>query len=227
MRLLVSLALLAFAVPAHAQDMSADTGSILRRPAPAAFDGSAKGGVKVRAALDQFAYCIFDRRRGQTLAALRLASGSEQQDKALASLARSECVSAGILSFDAQLFRGSLYKALVREHFADSDAALPQTQIDFAKQTEAQSGGEKVLANAQLLNFGGCVAHLDPRNVRLAVLGPAGSPSEAAAFSALSPNLGQCLPQDVTLKFDKTILLGLLAEAYYREATLQPPSEAN
>jgi len=51
----------------------------------------------------------------------------------------------------------------------------------------------------------------------LAILSTAGSPNENDAMAALANVYGQCLYEDNTLRFSKGSLIGLLAEAYYRD----------
>jgi hypothetical protein len=201
---------------AAAQDV--ETGHIIPTTNPARIEeGSHVNGDAARRTIDQFAACTLQRQPQGSMHALGLPSGSLEQERALARLADGECLSAGELRFPPSVVRGSFYTALVRKKYAREAAGLPAAPVDFAAgMTEATD--PPVSGTAQLLNFAACVNHHDPEHARQAVIGPAGSAEESAAMAALAPVYGQCLRQGSSLQFSKTSLIGLLAEAYYREA---------
>lgn len=176
--------------------------------------------------IDQFAACLLGRQRKPALQALTLPSGSLEQSKALGSLGAKECIASGELHFGAWTFRGSLYTALVRAQFGRKAASLGPEPVDFTKQPLPGSENPPVPEVAALLNFASCIVHKDPENARDAVIATAGSPKEDAAMAALAKVYGQCLYEDQTLRFSKGSLIGLLAEAYYREGNASAQSSA-
>lgn len=205
------------ASPSHAQGVSADAPTILPRTKPASFDheGTFKGDV-AREAIDEFGACLVGRRRRPVLDALALPSGSLEQTKALGKIRAQECIASGQMHFSASVFRGSLYTALVRKQFGRQAPALGPVPVDFTKQPPGNES-PPIPEVAGLLNFASCVVHKDPASARDAIISTAGSPTEDAAMAELSKVYGQCLYSDQTFRFSKADLIGLLAEAYYRE----------
>lgn len=192
--------------------------TILPQTKPATFDRAGQStGDSARRTFDQYAACLLGRWRKPVLEVLALPSGSFQQNQALSSLIKSECLDGGSMRFSSPIFRGSLYTALVRAQFARNPATLGPEPVDFTK--EPLPGGDSPPAPdvAELLNFASCVVHKDLENARDAIVAAAGSPKEDAAMVALAKVYGLCLYSDQTLKFSKGSLIGLLAEAYYRE----------
>jgi hypothetical protein len=63
-------------------------------------------------------------------------------------------------------------------------------------------------------------------NARNAILSTAGSPNEEDAMAALTKVYGQCLHEDDTVRLSKGGLIGLLAEAYYRDGIALPEFSA-
>jgi hypothetical protein len=212
------LVALVSASPAGGQSTSTDTPSIIPRAKPATFDheGTFKGDV-ARATIDEFAACLLGRRRKPVLTALALPSGSLDQTKALGRIRASECIASGELHFSASIFRGSLYTALVRSQFGRKTPSLGPEPVDYSRQPPP--GSETPIPEvAGLLNFASCVIHKDPESARDAIIATAGPPTEDAALAALAKVHGQCLYSDQTLRVSKGDLIGLLAEAYYRES---------
>ena len=202
--------------------------SIIPRPDPATFNREGKiTGDEVRRIIDKFAACTLGRRRMLVLEALALPSGSTEQDEALAKLMKSDCLAPGNLHFSAVSFRGSLYKALVRARFARKPAPFGPEPVDYMKQPLLGVESPPIQPVAQLLSFASCVIHKDPGNARDAVVSAAGSPKEDAAMAELAKVYGQCLFTDQKFRFSKEILIGLLAEAYYREANASAQGSGN
>ena len=201
--------------------------TILPQTKPATFDreGVIKGD-SARRTFDDYAACLLGRRRKPVLEVLALPSGSFEQNKAFLSLTKSECLDGGTIRFSAPIFRGSLYTALVRAQFARKPATLAPEPMDFTKQPIPAGESPPVPDVAELLNFASCVIHKDPENARDAIVASAGSPKEDAAMVALAKVYGLCLYADQTLRFSKGSLIGLLAEAYYREGNAVAQSPA-
>lgn len=185
------------------------------RLATAEREGTVSGDL-ARKTMDQFAACVLDRRRKPVLNALALPSDSAEQNKLFGKLAKTECIASAQLRYNGPAFRGSLYKALVRTQFGRKDIfAAPSP--DASSQLPGEPG---------LLKFASCVIHKDPVNARAAILSTAGSPNEDDAMAALANVYGQCLYEDDTVRLSKGGLIGLLAEAYYRDGNALAVSSA-
>ena len=144
-------------------------------------------------------------------------SDSPEQNKIFGQLAKTECIASAELHFNGPAFRGSLYKALVRKKFGRKEVfPAPATGAD-AQQATPEGNATRFLGETGLLKFASCVIHKDPANARVAILSTAGSQNEDDAMAALANVYGQCLYEDNTLRFSKGRLIGLLAEAYYRD----------
>jgi len=192
--------------------------SIIPREGPATVDreGTSSGDI-ARKTMDQFAACVLDRRRKPVLEALALPSDSPEQNKLFGYLAKTECIASAELRYNGPAFRGSLYKALVRKQFGRKEV-FPAPAPGASSQTTPEGNGTRFLGETGVLKFASCVIHKDPANARDAILSTAGSPKENDAMAALANVYGQCLYEDNTLRFGKGRLIGLLAEAYYRDA---------
>lgn len=229
MKIITAVIVFALTVPAlaGAQSVSTDSPTILKRAKPASFDheGTFRGDV-ARDTIDEFGACLLGRRRKPVLQALAMPSGSLEQTKALGSIRAKECIASGDLRFSASTFRGSLYTALVRTQFGRTAPALGPEPVDYAKQPPQGSENPPIPEIAPLLNFASCVVHKDPANARDAIVATAGSPREDAALAALAEVYGRCLYSDQTFRFSKGDLIGLLAEAYYRESNARVLSSA-
>jgi hypothetical protein len=187
------------------------------RPASADREGSFSGDI-ARKVMDQFAACVLDRRRKPVLEALAMPSDSAEQNERFRYLAKTECIASAQLRYNGPAFRGSLYKALVRKQFGRKEV-FPAPAPGTSSQTLPEENGTRLLGETGILKFASCVIHKDPANARVAILATAGSPNEDDAMAALANVYGLCLYEDDTLRFGKGRLIGLLAEAYYRDAS--------
>lgn len=193
--------------------------TILPHPEAATADreGVSKGD-SARRTMDAYAKCVLGRKRALVLEALALPSGSLEQGQALSKLVSNDCIDSAELQFNAPVFLGSFYTALVRAKFARKDVSFRPEPVDYSKQPLPEGSSPPIPPVAQLLNFASCVIHKDSVNARDAIVAAAGSPKENAAMAELSKVYGQCLYSDQSLRFSKATLKGVLAEAYYREA---------
>ncbi|MEO8064470.1 MAG: hypothetical protein ABI821_17165 [Pseudomonadota bacterium] len=194
--------------------------TILPHPDPASVEREGVNkGDSARRTMDAYAKCMLGRRRALVFEALALPSGSMEQGNALGKLVGSECIASGELRFNAPAFLGSFYTSLVRAQFARKAPSFGPEPVDYTKQPIAGADSPLVPPNAELLNFASCVIHKDAVNARDAIVAAAGSPKEVAATNELAKVYGQCLYADQEFRFSKGSLIGLLAEAYYREGT--------
>lgn len=191
------------------------------RPATADREGKFTGDL-ARKVMDQFAACVLDRKRKLVMQALAMPSDSPEQNELFGKFARVDCIASAELRFSGPGFRGSLYKALVRKQFGRREIfAAPAPGASAEAVPDAN--GRRVSGEPGYLKFASCVIHSDPANARDAILSTAGSPNEDAAVVALQKVYGQCLYEDDTLQLPKAMLLGFLAEAYYRDGNAAAP----
>jgi hypothetical protein len=183
-------------------------------------------GDHARKTMDQFAACVLDRRRKMVLEALSMPSDSPEQNKLFGLLSKTECIASAQLYFNGPSFRGSLYKALVSKQFGRKEVSLTEVISPGNQQAIPQGNGARSLGEAGLLKFASCVVHKDPQSARDAILSTAGSEKEDQAMTALANVYGQCLYEDSTLRFSRGSLIGLLAEAYYRDGNASAEKSA-
>ncbi|HEX8215026.1 MAG TPA: hypothetical protein VF582_06090 [Allosphingosinicella sp.] len=69
-----------------------------------------------------------------------------------------------------------------------------------------------------LRSFADCVVRADPPASHKLLLTDIGAEREQAAFKALMPVFGNCLPRGNALTFSKPVLRGLIAEIAFRLA---------
>ncbi len=191
--------------------------SIIPRERPATGDREGTfTGDPFRKVMDQFAACVLDMRRKRVMQALALPADSPEQNKLFSGLSKTQCTYNTQIHFSGPTFRGSLYKALVRKDLGRKDVF---TAAEPGAQTTPAANKGTFLDETDPLKFASCVVHLDPEHARDAILSTAGSDMEEEAMTALSKVYGQCLYKGEILHLSKGGIIGLLAEAYYRDAT--------
>ena len=97
----------------------------------------------------------------------------------------------------------------------------PQTDAPVFKMPDPealQRLDPNVRAPIVFIQIGECAARANPAGVTALLAADAGSPEERAAFSALVPSIGACVPGGVDLRMPKLLLRGYLAEGAYRAA---------
>lgn len=136
------------------------------------------------------------------------------------------CIGDGILGFNPGILRASLYTALYIDGFGRAAGPLAGEPIDYRHDAAGQDADA---ANRYVVmrRFAECVVRADPAAARETVVAPIGSGREDAAYAALAPHLGPCLPQGSNIRFGRTALSGLLAEVLYRLSTTAPSVAGN
>lgn len=195
-----------------------DTGSHLRfERAKTPTNDDMSEADKYRSVLNQFAACVLKVRRREV--ALALESGRNEHavdDKLRSILLRERCLEEGAIKFQGDLFRGALYTSLYREDYSKNKPVFNSSGAPI----RAWMGYniQMYKANIFLLGFADCVASADPENSRKLVLGPTAGKEEREAYNSLLPAFSPCMPKGADIKFSKTALFGLIAEALYLRA---------
>ena len=196
------------------------TGSIVHNNARATFtDGQNQTGDDARNNLDQMAACLFSKHEGEIKRALALPDDTKGQNDALAPATFNECIANLEIRFPMSALRDGFYKALIRKEFMGRAVKFPVDLVDFSVTDAAlPRSTSATVHHGKLLNFAECVVKAAPEDARALVLSAAGSKRETAAIATLTPTFGPCMSPGVSIKFNKGMLVGLIAEAYYRWA---------
>ena len=140
------------------------------------------------------------------------------------------------MKFPLDTMRYALADALVRKEFSlvappslKNAGAIDQPDFDDAKyqpkpgkQAKKKELDElaekriKRLALIYLAQYGECVVRAAPDQSRTLLLATPDTPEESAAFAALKPELGGCVVEGQSLKFNKATLRGTIAMNFYR-----------
>jgi hypothetical protein len=200
---------------ASAQDMQ--TGHVIRQAERAKIEkeGSSRGEAAWRTVV-AFSECTLAKHRNDVAAWLR----KPDDRKALNRLIDEECLDDGELQFAHNIIRGGLYTAMYRRDFRRESAPLILAPLDVS-QVATATGDPTFQDLVTLLTFADCIVRRDVPSARNLVLAVPGTERAASSFQQLSRHFQVCLTQGSQLKFSKTILVGLIAEALYRESATQ------
>lgn len=203
------------------------TGSRVSHQAPAdpARLASASPVEKARVMMNDFALCHATRGRKkieqinakQPVPVL----AAQQYDNLLSGT--SDCLTNSSLSFNAEIFSGASFLAMLRLDYRQADRVPALHSVDYMKLADvvAPEGRQYVATRS----FAQCVVMAAPRETAALLFSRELSKSEDEAFASVSPHLGPCLAAGQEVKFSRTIIYGLLAEAMYRAAKAQPATE--
>ena len=193
-----------------------DLGSNVTRPKRAEIpNGYYTKEQRGRLVMREFARCTFATSPAKVAAVAMLPPGADVAG--LRELAQRDCLSEGIVGFDFALYRGTLFGEMYRRHEAIGGKSwtYPVSPINLnAAPNEGDSAQIKL--NYFLLSLTDCVIAKNAEAVRAVVLQPVGSKAQEAAFSAIIPQLGPCLPQGKTITFNRTSLEMGFGEYMYR-----------
>ena len=126
------------------------------------------------------------------------------------------------IRFNGDLLRGAVFKAF----YARDHKALPPITVvaspwaaDFLGNSAVGAADQSVYVT--LRNLGQCMVEAEPAAVHALLLSDAGTAAEASAFQQISPKIGGCLAEGVSIQLSRAILVGILAEVSQR---LAPPA---
>lgn len=124
----------------------------------------------------------------------------------------SEMSDTRLVTFPHDVLRGALAEALLRKE-RDAAAALPALPLarDYARPWFAQT-----TRNVAVDEMGSCVADTNPGGVISLLSVRVYAKDEGPLFSALMPNLAQCLRANAKLQANRPSLRAALAEALYQ-----------
>lgn len=180
-------------------------------PAPKSAKGNFKPGTNDAEILAHIvARCVVDTRRARAAEIVNLPFRSKEQATAASRLTGGEEKCMGRVSGKLTFNTDMLVMGMAEELFLKS-----HKRADI--KTVIESGNGFVARNS-LEEIGLCVARADSVAARAVLETPPGTDRENAAIRAVVPVLGPCVPDGVTLKFDKLFIRGLIALALYHSA---------
>lgn len=199
------------AVPAGAQD----TGSLVRSDLGQMPENGDKI-TRARQGMLNFAACLVARKQNAVKAYLAdTAPYSVEANNVAKRLAKEDCLDGGLV-FEEAVFRAASYEALYKARFGRAQpgdlTALPV--VDYVYGTNPIDDGDR--QSVALRRFADCVTRAAPGEVHSLMLSRPASALENEAMRTLMPRLSGCLVKDVTLKFSKVQLRGVLGETLYR-----------
>jgi hypothetical protein len=170
-----------------------------------------------RSVMHDFAKCVLKRSRPAVDAYLATYSGSKPARAFAARLATDKCLNGGNLNFNEALLRASIYNILYVSEFPP--APLPNLKdvepIDYTQPAGIESYGDP-RAQALLRQFADCVVRAKSSEAHALMFTKVGSVPEARVFDSMQPSLAPCMTKDVTVKFSRSVLRGIIAEVLYR-----------
>jgi hypothetical protein len=194
----------------------AQTGTLINNHPAEIQDGDDGNQNAARRVTNDYAQCLV-RKYGRLTERAVAGPASEKSAKLLSNLASPQCLSSGELRMPQALMRGAVFRALYIRAYGRAAPANQPVVVDFA--AELIPGDELSRRMSALLPVASCVAHGNPDATRAFILAQTAAKAEQAAIEALRPALSACLPAQVTLRFSKAVLQGMLAEAVYREVS--------
>jgi len=169
----------------------------------------------------QFSKCLLRKpwRKTAAMNYLALPNGDPEQGKRGLALTSSGCVPSGTsqMRFQSRMFRNSIFSALYAKYFRKEEPKnlVTKPPLDFKLEfNEVRAPVSKL--ELAVRNFGDCVSRRNADEVHSLLLTPIHSNKEKESISAIMPDLSACLTDGVQLKFSRTVIRGILAEAMYK-----------
>lgn len=222
-RFLTLISLLALVnSPVWAQpSLEAETGSQIRRPAPARIgDRILTDEERSRDMMNKFARCIVDRAPKEVALAIALPAGDD--GAAFARASQDDCLANATMRFSPAVIRGAVFGELVRRvERGDRSVTtrFPVPTLDLAAPVPPESNA-RGRTNWFLMWISDCIAKSHAAEMRTIVTSTAASGTQEQAYAAVVPAIGPCVPEGQTLRFSKAVIEGGFSEYLYR--TLPP-----
>lgn len=217
MRMLPLLAVLALPSPAIAQLSPAFPEA--SRAAEIKKVGSSSGDA-ARSTMNAFARCMLKSRRNLVMTWLHRSPDQVGTNEALHEIMYPRCLDDGRLQFQGNIFRGSVFTSLYQQEFGRKAPQLTPVAVS-AEEVPIAGQNPTFQQFSTQLQFADCVVRRDPQSAREIVLGKPGSPEEREHFQRLATQFPLCLANGSQMKFSKTVLAGLVAEALYQASGLR------
>lgn len=171
---------------------------------------------KGRAAVVDFAQCLYDSDKGGARRVLSSGPGAPLKS-AVVAFANGQCWLRGFVSFRPSALQGGLFVVAYRDQFRSKSSEMLPEPIDYGAiartVNEAQSG-----PYVALRRFGECVARSNPNAAHALAISDIASNAEAQAFADVSPALSVCLDSGRTVTLTKEVVKYTISEVLYRHA---------
>lgn len=154
--------------------------------------------------------CVADTRRVRAAEIVKLPFRSKEQVTAASRLIGGEEKCMGSVSVELTFNTDMLVMGMAEELFL---ASYKRADINAVIES-----GKGFVARDNLEDIGLCVARANPAAAKALLETPPGTARENAAFRAVVPLLGPCVPAGATLIFKKTVIRGSIAIALYNSA---------
>ncbi len=194
---------------------SAQTGTLINNHPAEVRDGDDRDQNAARRITNDFGQCVVHK-YGRLAERSVAGSASASSARLMTSLATPECLTHGELHMPQTLMRGAIFRALYIRNYGRVAPVGQRVAVDYVAGMIPGDGLSQQMAG--LLPIASCVAQANPEASRAFVLANVATTAEQAAITALRPALANCLPAQLTIRFSKAVLQGMLAEALYREA---------
>ena len=221
--LLFAASVLTLAAPLAAQSVSErETGSRIARPAPARnADRVLNEEQRGRDMMNQLARCAIDMQPKAIAAAIVLEPGPDRD--VLAKAATGECLEYGEMRFSGQIMRGAVFSELYRRAEASGGALLPKFRVSPPDLSKVPSTENPAAAtNWFLLWVSDCLAKTNRSDMHTILKSRTATSAQRAAYAAIIPAIGPCVPEGQTMTFSRVMLEGGFGEYLYR--TLPAPA---
>ena len=170
--------------------------------------------------LHDFGTCLA-RDRSKAGALLAAVPGTAREGQVMVDLIKKGCPDIDEFTLDTALLRGIVAEAMFERDFGalDARARRPAVAVFVAPSGDQLAGLPRGAQHSVgMIAYARCVLDQAPQQTMALFRTAPGSAGEGAAFSALGPTLGPCLPEGMKVEFTRPQLRGALAEAAYRAA---------
>jgi hypothetical protein len=189
-----------------------------RRQAVAMRDDPKMSNVdKGRAAVVDFAQCLYDSDKGGARRVLSSGPGAPLKS-AVVAFANGQCWLRGFISFRPSALQGGLFVVAYRNQFRSKSPGMMPEPIDYAAIARAVNENE-VAPFVALRRFGECVVRSNVDGARALALSDVASAVEARAFADISPGLSACIDAGRSVTLTKELVKYTVSEVLYRHGT--------
>lgn len=170
----------------------------------------------------EMAQCLYNRRKGAAEALLHAyhAEAAEAAYRKLGDevecyriVSTNDFVDVRRVSFSQDVLRGAIAEAALSRNYDDAVLLQP---IAFEQKRYLRPWFAATGRSAVVDEMAACIADTNPRAILTLSRTAPESKTEASAFAALTPSLGQCLAAGATLSATRPALRAALADALYQ-----------
>ena len=201
-----------------ARDASYTERFSLRRQAVAMRDDPRMSNLdKGRAAVVDFAQCLYDSDKGGARRVLSSGPGAPLKS-AVVAFANGQCWLRGFISFRPSALQGGLFVVAYRNQFRSKSPDLLAEPIDYNAIAKTLNETQSAPYVA-LRRFGECVVRSNIEAAHALAQSDVASNAEARAFADISSGLSVCIDAGRSVTLTKELVKCTISEVLYRHAT--------